>query len=73
MRTVRDQRGVTWICPELPEVPSDQRAAAQGQSADVVAIECDAGADRVIALVAPGWDETPNDAQLSDTIATLLH
>ena len=73
MRTVRDQRGVTWICLELPEVPIDQRAAAQGQSADVVAIECNSGADRVIALVAPGWDETLTDAQLSETITALLH
>ena len=65
MRTVRDQRGVTWICLELPEVPIDQRAAAQGQSADVVAIECDAGADRVIALVAPGWQSCPTAAHRS--------
>ena len=64
MRTVRDPSGATWICLELPEVPVEQRAAEAQATAPVVAIECNSGADRVIALVAPGWDETLDDATL---------
>ncbi len=64
MRTVRDPSGATWICLELPEVPVDQRPAEALASAPVVAIECNSGADRVIALVAPGWDEALDDAAL---------
>jgi hypothetical protein len=45
-------------------VPVDQRPAEALASAPVVAIECNSGADRVIALVAPGWDEALDDAAL---------
>ena len=68
MRTVRDPSGATWICLELPEVPVDQRSAEALASAPVVAIECNSGADRVIALVAPGWDEALDDAALLSVI-----
>ena len=69
MRTVRDPRGTTWICLELPEVPVEQRAAAAVLPADTVAIECNSGAERVIALVAPGWDDVMDDMTLARTIA----
>ena len=72
MRTVRDPRGTTWICLELPEVPLDQRDAAALRPADTVAIECNSGADRVIALVPPGWDDTMDDAMLAKSIAEFL-
>lgn len=72
MRTVRDPRGTTWICLELPEVPVDQRAAAAALPPDTVAIECNSGAERVIALVAPGWDDTMDDSSLSRTIADFM-
>ena len=72
MRTVRDPRGTTWICLELPEVPAEQREAAAALPADSVAIECNSGAERVIALVAPGWDDVMDDAALSDTIASFM-
>lgn len=70
MRTVQDAQGVTWICLELPEVPVEQRAAAAGR--DVVAIECNSGADRAIALVAPGWDDDFDDATLVRVITSAL-
>jgi hypothetical protein len=72
MRTVRDPRGTTWICLELPEVPAEQRDAAAALPADSVAIECNSGAERVIALVAPGWDDVMDDATLSNTIAAFM-
>ena len=72
MRTVRDPRGTTWICLELPEVPAEQRDAAAALPADAVAIECNSGAERVIALVAPGWDDVMDDATLSSTIAAFM-
>lgn len=72
MRTVADQRGVTWICLELPEIPVDQRAAAEAMPDDTVAIECNSGAERVIALVPSGWDDVMDDARLTDTIAAFL-
>lgn len=68
MRTVRDPSGATWICLELPEVPEEQRPVAEASLAPVVAIECNSGADRVIALVAPGWDESLADAALLHVI-----
>jgi hypothetical protein len=68
MRTVRDERGVTWICLELPVVPTAQAEAASGT--DVVAIECNSGAERVIALVPQGWDDVMSDAELAATIAS---
>jgi len=72
MRTVRDPRGTTWICLELPEVPAEQREAAAALPAGSVAIECNSGAERVIALVAPGWDDVMDDATLSKTIAAFM-
>lgn len=69
MRTVRDARGITWICLELPEVPADHADAARAQGHETVAIECNSGAERVIALVRPGWDDTLDDAALADAIA----
>lgn len=72
MRTVRDPRGVTWICLELPEIPVEQREASAQQTGPVVAIECNSGAERVIALVAPGWDDAMTDAALAATIAASL-
>ncbi|GAB1341197.1 hypothetical protein [Gemmatimonas sp.] len=68
MRTVSDQQGTTWICLELPEVPVEQRAAAAAMPADTVAIECNSGAHRVIALVTPGWDDEMEDATLNAVI-----
>jgi hypothetical protein len=65
MRTVRDVRGVTWICLELPEVPQDQQAAASESATEVVAVECNSGAERVIALLAPSWEDSLDDAGLS--------
>lgn len=72
MRTVQDGRGVTWICLELPEVPVDQRAAASLLPEDTVAVECNSGAERVIALLTPGWDDTLDDSALARTIADAL-
>ncbi|MES2525146.1 MAG: hypothetical protein V4617_20820 [Gemmatimonadota bacterium] len=69
MRTVRDARGTTWICLELPEVPAEQQADAAARSGETVAIECNSGAARVIALVDPGWDDVMDDDRLSETIA----
>ena len=68
MRTVRDKRGVTWICLELPEVPADQTDLAAAASAPVVAIECNSGAARVIAMVSPGWDDALSDEALTQVI-----
>jgi hypothetical protein len=72
VRTVADQRGVTWICLELPEIPVDQRAVAETMPGDTVAIECNSGAERVIALVPPGWDDNMDDARLTDTISAFM-
>ncbi|MCA0376344.1 MAG: hypothetical protein LCH84_11865 [Gemmatimonadetes bacterium] len=68
MRTVRDNVGATWICLELPEVPADQVAQAATMPADTVAVECNSGAARVIALLAPGWDESLTDDALAAAI-----
>jgi hypothetical protein len=72
MRTVRDPRGTTWICLELPEVPADQLEALAAMPPDTVAIECNSGAERVIALVASGWDDIMDDPTLSRTIAQFM-
>ena len=72
MRTVRDPRGISWICLELPEVPEEQRPRAATMPPETVAIECNSGADRVIALVAPGWDDDLTDEQLAETISAGL-
>lgn len=73
MRTVSDEQGTTWICLELPEIPVDQREAAQrlaeaSPGADLVAIECNSGAHRVIAIVAAGWDDAMDDQGLNAVI-----
>jgi hypothetical protein len=68
VRTVSDEQGTTWICLELPEVPVEQRAAAAALTSDVVAIECNSGAHRVIALVPAGWDDDMDDAHLHAVI-----
>jgi len=65
MRTVRDGRGVMWICLELPEVPKDQVAEASRSPTEVVAVECNSGAERVIALLAPSWEDSLDDTGLS--------
>lgn len=72
MRTVSDEQGTTWICLELPEIPVDQREAAATMSSDTVAIECNSGAHRVIALVPEGWDESMDDARLNAVIRGYL-
>jgi hypothetical protein len=72
MRTVRDAKGVSWICLELPTIPADQQAAAEAHVGDVVAIECNSGAERVIAIVNAGWDDDLSDAQLNETITRFL-
>ena len=71
MRTVRGQRGITWICLELPEIPVEHRAFADNAPTNAVAIECNSGADRVIALVAPDWEDVLSDTQLASTIETI--
>ncbi|WP_396224572.1 hypothetical protein [Gemmatimonas sp.] len=68
MRTVSDKQGTTWICLELPEVPVEQRDVAVALGTAHVAIECNSGADRVIALVPPGWDDHMDDASLTQVI-----
>jgi hypothetical protein len=72
VRTVSDSQGTTWICLELPEVPVDQREVAATMAPDTVAIECNSGAHRVIALVAPGWDDDMDDARLNAVILEFL-
>lgn len=73
MRTVQDKRGITWICLELPEIPVEQREAAATMATDTVAIECNSGAERVIALVPTGWDDDMDDARLSEMILSHVH
>jgi len=53
----------------MPVVPADYLSAAAALGANIVAIECNSGAERVIALVPPGWDDDWTDAQLAETIA----
>ncbi len=72
MRTVSDSKGTTWICLELPEVPEAQLDAASKMAPDTVAIECNSGAHRVIALVAPGWDDDMDDDRLNAVIREFL-
>ena len=72
LRTVQDQKGMTWICLELPEVPVERREAAGAMAADTVAIECNSGAERVIALVPNGWDDDMPDSQLAGIISAHL-
>lgn len=49
-------------------MPVDQVEAATALPADTVAIECNSGAHRVIALVPPGWDDDMDDATLNAVI-----
>jgi hypothetical protein len=72
VRTVSDEQGTTWICLELPEVPADQQGAAAASAAEVVAIECNSGAHRVIALVPVGWDDDMDDTALRGVIRAHL-
>lgn len=72
MRTVRDARGVMWICLEMPEVPSEHVVAAAAAGANTVAVECNSGAERVLALLQPGWDDDLDDATLAGTILGML-
>jgi len=72
MRTVQDGRGMIWICLELPEVPVEHRAVAAALPGDTVAIECNTGAERVVALVPAGWDEAMDDQRLVDAISAAL-
>lgn len=62
MRTVRDAAGTSWICLEMPVVPPE--AVAEAGNRDVVCVECNSGADRVLVLLAPGWDDDLDDAGL---------
>jgi len=72
MRTVRDARGISWICLEMPVIPADYRAAAAASPTEVVAIECNSGAERVIVLLAPGWDDHMTDNELTETITSAM-
>ncbi|MCC6245422.1 MAG: hypothetical protein IT353_21460 [Gemmatimonadaceae bacterium] len=63
---------MTWICLELPAIPEEQVAEAAAAALDAVAIECNSGAERVIALVAPGWDDALTDEQLNAVITAGL-
>ncbi len=45
------------------------RIAGSPGGPDTVAIECNSGAERVIALVSNGWDEALDDRALADVIA----
>jgi hypothetical protein len=72
MRTVRDARGVTWICLELPVIPDTLGRDASTRPDDAVAIECNSGAERVQLLVPNGWDESLSDAALTETIRAAM-
>lgn len=73
MHTVADEQGTTWICLELPEIPVEQRPAADALASDeIVAIECNSGAHRVIALVPAGWDDHMDDVRLNAVIREFL-
>jgi hypothetical protein len=50
----------------------EQREASAQRVGPVVAIECNSGAERVIALVAPGWDDVMTDSALAETIVSAL-
>lgn len=70
MRAVRDARGISWICMEMPVVPVDYRAVATASPTDVIAVECNSGAEHVLVLLAPGWDDHMTDDELSATITS---
>lgn len=62
MRTVRDAVGRSWICLEMPVIPSEVLDRAEGR--EVVCIECNSGAERILALVQTGWDDDLSDEAL---------
>lgn len=62
MRTVRDAVGRSWICLEMPVIPPEVLDRAGGR--EVVCIECNSGAERILALVQPGWDDDLSDEAL---------
>lgn len=72
MRTVRDAKGINWICLELPEVPIDEQAAAAGMQPPPVAVECNSGAERAVVLVEEGWSDALSDEALVDVIRRSL-
>ena len=72
MRTVRDARGINWICLELPEIPFEQQAAAAGVQPTPVAIECNSGAERAVVLVEDGWSDSLSDDALIEAIRRSL-
>lgn len=67
MRTVRDAAGKSWICLEMPVVPPEAMAGAAGRN--VVCVECNSGAERILVLVAEGWDDDLSDDALLTAIA----
>jgi hypothetical protein len=71
MRTVKDPRGVTWICLELPVVPPGV-AMTSADPGDRIALECNSGAERAVVLVTPDWEETMDDGTLLATIIRSL-
>lgn len=72
MRTVRDQDGLSWICLELPEIPRERQAVAATIHPEPIAIECNSGAARAIALVADNWVEAMSDVELLAAIRRSL-
>ncbi len=63
MRTVTDPAGDTWICLELPDSPV---VATTGT--EMVSVECNSGAERVVIVVTPDWMDAMSDADLAGTI-----
>ena len=72
MRTVRDSEGLSWICLELPEIPRERQAAAAAIRPEPIAIECNSGAARAIALVAENWVDAMSDEELLAVIQRSL-
>jgi hypothetical protein len=71
MRTVKDQRGVTWICLELPAVPVGAHTRPDDPP-DAIAIECNSGAERAVMLVPPDWEDAMDDSSLVTRIGHAL-
>jgi hypothetical protein len=68
VRTVRDAQGISWICLELPEVPSEHVAAAATVQPTPVAVECNSGAERSIVLLSEDWSDSLSDEALLEAI-----
>jgi hypothetical protein len=66
MRTVTDPQGDTWICLELPDSPVVATTGTEN-----VSVECNSGADRVVIVVPPAWDEWPDERLASEIRRTL--